>query len=298
MRKALLLLTLSITLFHCTDPVDLPSRFEEPELVVEPWLTNKPEPQTILLTESQDYYDNRLPTLVTGAQVIVCETQDGTPTSNCFVFEDEGEGRYVWTPAPGETIGEVGMEFGLGIQRGDKQYASVTSMNRTALLDSISFQFEEASLGLEEGIYAQIFARDQVGIGDAYLIRTTINDTLLLRPFELNVAFDATFDPGTETDGITFIFPIRFSINKTDDNGAQIPLQEGEKVAVEIWSLSPEAYFFLSVAGEQVINGGSGLFDIPVVSSPGNVFDVDSGERVLGVFNVAAVVAAERTVGE
>ncbi len=298
MKKLLLLLALSFSLFYCTDPVDLPSRFVEPELVVEAWLTNKSEPQTILLTESQDYYDNRLPTPVTGAQVIVCETVDATPTSNCFVFEDEGEGRYVWTPAPGETIGEVGTEFGLGIQRGEEQFASVATMNRTAILDSISFQFEEGSLGLEEGIYAQLYARDQVGIGDAYLIRTTINDTLLIRPFELNVAFDATFDPGTETDGIAFIFPIRFAINKLDDDGGPIPLQEGEKVAVEIWSINPEAYFFLSVAADQIVNGQSGLFDQPVVSSPGNIFNVDSGERILGVFNVAAVAAAERTLGE
>lgn len=298
MKKLLLLLALSFSLFHCTDPVDLPSRFEEPELVVEAWLTNKSEPQTILLTESQDYYANRLPTPVTGAQVIVCETVDATPTSNCFVFEDEGEGRYVWTPAPGETIGEVGTEFGLGVQRGEEQYTSVTTMNRTAIIDSISFQFEEASIGNDEGIYAQLYARDQVGIGDAYLIRTRINDTLLLRPFELSSVYDATFDPGTETDGITFIFPIRFSINKLDDDGAPIPLVEGDKVEVEVWSLSQEAFFFLNVAGDQIVNGGSGLFDIPVVSSPGNVFNVDSGERALGVFNVAAVAAAERTLEE
>lgn len=266
--------------------------------MVEAWLTNKSEPQTILLTESQDYYDNRLPTPVTGAQVIVCETVDATPTSNCFVFEDEGEGRYVWTPAAGETIGEVGTEFGLGIQRGEEQFTSVTTMNRTAIIDSISFQFEEGQLGLEEGIYAQLFARDQVGIGDAYLIRTTFNDTLLLRPFELSVAFDATFDPGTETDGIPFIFPIRFSINKLDEDGGTVPLQVGDNIKVEVWSLSPEAYFFLSVAADQITNGTSGLFDIPVVSSPGNIFNVDSGERVLGVFNVAAVAAAERTLEE
>lgn len=299
MKKLLILPLLALLLANCEDPVTLDSRFENPELVVEAWLNNISEPQTITLTESQDYYANRLPTPVTDAQIIVCETVDQMPTTNCFIFAHQGEGRYVWEPAAaGETLGEVGMEFGLGIQRGEKQYAAVTTMNRTAEIDSISFQFEEEALGLEEGLYAQIYARDPVGQGDAYLIRSTINDTLLLAPGEQNIAYDATFSPGTNTDGITFIFPIRFRINKTDEDGAVIPLVEGEKVAVEIISLSQEAYLFLRIVNEQINNGNSGLFDLPVANSPGNVVELESGETILGFFNVAASARIERTVGE
>ncbi|MEM9928202.1 MAG: DUF4249 domain-containing protein [Bacteroidota bacterium] len=292
------LLIFTALFFGCEDPVTLDSRFEGPELVVDAWLNNISEPQTIILTESQDYYANRLPTPVTDAQVVVCETMDGLPTTNCFLFEHEGEGRYVWNPAPGQTLGEVGTKFGLGIQRGEEQYAAVTTMNRTASIDSLSFQFEEEALGLEEGLYAQIYARDPVGQGDAYLIRSTINDTLLIRPAELSIAYDATFSPGNDADGITFIFPIRFSINKTDDDGAPVPLEDGEKVAVEIISLSQEAYLFLRIAQEQVNNGQSGLFDLPVANSPGNVFNVATEENILGFFNVAASARIERTVGE
>ena len=302
MKSYFRLLLLSFTpffLFTCEDPVTLDSRFEAPELVVEAWVNNISEPQTITLSETQDYYDNRLPTAVTDAQVIICQTENQVPTANCFIFDHEGSGRYVWTPAAaGQTLGEVGTEFGLGIQRGDQQYASVTTMKRTALLDSISFQFEEEGLGMEEGLYAQLYARDQVGQGDAYLIRSTINDTLLVRPSELNLAYDATFSPGTNTDGITFIAPIRFFINKQDDDGSPIPLVAGDKVAVEVLSISQEAYLFLSIVQEQVNNGQSGLFDLPVANSPGNVFNVDSEESIRGFFNVAAAARAERVVME
>ena len=287
-----------LTFTACEDEVTLESRFENPELVVEAWLNDESEPQTILLSESQDYYDNRLPTPVEDAQVIVCETVDAMPTNNCFVFEHQDSGRYVWTPVAEETLGEPGMSFGLGIQRGERQYASLTTMARTAVIDSLSFQFEEETIGIDEGLYAQIYARDQPGIGDAYLIRSTINDTLLLRPDELNVAFDATFSPGTATDGIAFIFPIRFSINKTDDNGGPRPLEVGETVAVDITGLSQEAYLFLRIVNEQINNGQSGLFDLPVANSPGNVFDVESEEPILGFFNVGAVARVVRTVSE
>lgn len=298
-HRLLLLALLTSFLYSCKDPVTLDTRFEAPELVVEAWVNNISEPQTIILTETQDFYDNRLPTPVEDAQVIICQTENQVPTANCFVFDYEDSGRYVWTPAvAGQTLGDVGTEFGLGIQRGDQQYASITTMNRTALLDSISFQFEEEALGMEEGLYAQLYARDQVGRGDAYLIRSTINDTLLVRPSELNLAYDATFSPGTNTDGITFIAPIRFFINKQDDDGSPIPLVAGEKVAVEVLSISQEAFLFLSIVQEQVNNGQSGLFDLPVANSPGNVFNVDTDESIRGFFNVAAAVRAERVVME
>ena len=283
--------------FSCEDPVELDSRFVGPELVVDAFLNDISEPQVITLTESQDYYDNRLPDPVDDAQVIVCQTVDQQPTANCFVFAYEGEGRYVWEPSvDGETLGPVGTEFGLGIQRGEEQYAAITTLNRTATIDSLSFQFEEEALGLDEGIYAQIYARDPVGQGDAYLIRSTINDTLLLRPAELSIAYDATFSPGTNTDGVAFIFPIRFSINKTDDDGGPVPLVSGDHVAVEVLSISQEAYLFLRIVQEQVNNGQSGLFDLPVANSPSNIFNVESGERALGFFNVGSAARVERTV--
>jgi hypothetical protein len=160
------------------------------------------------------------------------------------------------------------------------------------------FQFEEESLGNDAGLYAQVYARDFVGIGDTYFIRSTINDTLLNRPQEINIAFDATFDGGSGADGIAFIAPIRFGINKLDDDGAPVPLVNGDKIEVDIWSISNEAFAFLSIASDQITNGDNGIFGIPVANSPSNVFNVDTEEPVLGIFNVAAVSSAEKVVEE
>ena len=287
------LLLLALCAWNCTDPIDLRTDFETPELVVDAWLTNLPEPQTVHLTLSQDYYANRLPTGVEDADVIVCNGQDG---SRCFPFVHQDSGRYVWTPQAGETLGEVGDTFVLGIQRGEERFAARTTMNRVPAIDSISVQFEEARIGLDSGLYAQVYARDFTGLGDAYLIRSTINDTLLNRPSELNLAFDATFDAGSGTDGIVYIFPLRFSINKIDEDGGFVPLKSGDKVQVDIWSLSQEAFFFLGIARDQIQNGDNGIFQVPVANAPGNVFNVDTGTSALGVFNVAAVSSATQVV--
>jgi hypothetical protein len=132
-----------------------------------------------------------------------------------------------------------------------------------------------------------------VGEGDAYFIRSTHNDTLLTRPFEFALAYDAAFSPGAGADGTTFIFPIRFSINRQDELGSPQPLEEGDRVAVELWSLTDEAFLFLTVAQEQVQNGG--IFAVPLANAPGNVFRVDTREPVLGFFHVAGARRAVRT---
>ena len=287
------LFLLLLVCFGCTDVIELETDFTTPELVVDAWLTDQPQPQTIRLTSSQDFYDNSLPAGITDAEIAVC--RNGSLT-DCYVFIHQDSGRYLWTPEAGQTLGAVGDEFTLGIRQGGTDYVSQTTMKRTIPIDSIAVRLEEEQLGLEEGLYAQLYARDAVGLGDAYLIRTTINDTFLNRPQELNVAYDATFDAGSGTDGITFIPPIRFGINKIDDEGAFVPLQPGDRIEVEIWSLSQEAFFFLSVARDQLSNGDNGIFQIPVANSPGNVLNTTTGEVELGIFNVSAVSSASQTV--
>ena len=290
--RALLPLILFATLLSCEDPIDVPTNFEGPQLVVEAWLTNESVPQTITLTETQEFYDSALPGGVAGAEVVVCR---GTDATDCAVFEAQGNGRYVWTPPfPGAVLGEVGETFTLGFELDGERYASQTVMKATAEIDSLSFQFEEEALGLEEGFYAQLYARDQPGRGDTYLIRTTFNDTLLLRPSEINTSFDGVFDAGTDADGNTFIFPIRFRINKVDEDGAPVALVEGDSLSIEVWSISTEAFVFLNVAAEQIANGDSGIFGVPVANSPGNVLNVNTGEPILGIFNVAEVARVER----
>ncbi|WP_116106323.1 DUF4249 family protein [Lewinella sp. IMCC34191] len=293
MMRYLSLLIAALALYNCEDTVTLETDFEEPQLVVDAWLTNRAETQTIRLTESQDYYANRLPTPVEEAAIRVC-IRDSTET--CYPFTYQGDGNYVWQPGPGDSLGAVGTELFLIINRQEDNYASQTTIRRVPAIDSIAVNPEEEQIGIDEGLYAQLYARDFVGVGDAYLIRTTINDTLLNRPRELSLVYDATFDAGSGTDGIVFIAPIRFSINKTDEDGAPQPLVGGDRINVDLWSLSPEAFFFLGIARDQIQNGDNGIFQIPIANAPGNVLAVDGEQTVLGIFNVAAVSRAARVV--
>ncbi len=275
-----------LILTSCEDVITVDNGFETSQLVVDAWITNEGGQQTIQLTESQDYFDNRLPTGITDAEVTV------TNGTNTYEFTHDVDGIYVWSPTMGNTLGSIGDEFTLTINKDDKIITSTTTLNPVPEIDSISIYFETDAFGADDGYFAELYARDLPGKGNTYWVKSYRNDTLLNRPQELNIIYDATFDAGTDIDGTTFIRPLRFAINATDDSGLPRDLNPGDRVRCEIYSISNEAFRFLQIVQEQTTNGDNSIFALPVANSRGNIFD-QNGNRVLGIFNVAAVSRAE-----
>ncbi len=271
----------------CEDAITVDNGFEASQIVVDAWLTNEHGQQLISVTESQDYFDNRLPTGISNAQITV------TKGLEIFNFIHEADGKYVWTPSnEDEIIGNVGDEFTLKIDIDDNILTSTTQLNRVAEIDSISIFFEDDAFGADDGYFAELYARDLPGKGDTYWVKSYRNDTLLNRPQELNIIYDATFDAGTDIDGTTFIRPLRFAINALDEDGLPRNLKQGDKVKCEIYSISNDAFRFLQLVQEQTTNGDNSIFALPVANSRGNIRDTN-GDLVLGVFNVAAVSREE-----
>jgi hypothetical protein len=280
----------SIIFSSCEDPIEVDNGFETPKLVVDAWINNNvDEIQIISLSFSQDYFDNRLPDPITDATVNV------TSSSNSYDFEHIGNGQYSWTPESGSNIGEVSDTFTLSINYQGENITSTTILNPTPEIDSISIFFEDDFFGADNGLYAELYARDLPGKGNTYWVKSFRNDSLLNKPQEINLIYDATFDAGTDIDGTTFIRPLRFAINALDEDGLPRKLEVGEKVGSEIHSISTEAFRFMQSVLEQTTNGDNGIFAIPVANSKGNVYN-DNGDRVLGMFNVAAVSKMEKVV--
>lgn len=255
----------------CEDPISVPSDFTEAQLVVDAWLTNEDQSQTIRLSQTVDYFAGGQPPGVSGADVRVCNDR----TNQCFSFAEDGEGEYTWTPQVGQTLGQAGDTYTLRLEVNGNTFQAVTSSTRTARIDSIQLTFEEESLILAEGIYGQVFAFDSLGRGDTYWIKAFKNGNLLNRPVENTIVWDATFDAGADVDGTYFIAPIRASINEIDDEGAFVPYQSDDEIYVEVHSISQEAFRFLSIALEQIQN--EGLFAVPLANAKGNVTNTETG---------------------
>ena len=289
-----LCLVLGIT--SCTDVITVDLDVVPPQLVVDGWINNKSEPQTIRLTMSQGYFDNTFASAVTTAEIIVSEG-----TSEAVEFVHQGEGNYVWTPAPGETIGSIGSTFYLGIRWNGNVYTSQSTLNRVPAVDSIQVEFRTNELGFPDGHYAQFYSRDPEGRGDTYWIKSFKNGGFLNKPFELNIAWDAGFSGGSDSDGIIFISPIREAINRvpdpdTDDSQDVPPWMPGDEIRVEIHSITNLAFDFLEIARSQMTNGSNTIFAIPLANTRTNIITRDGEEDALGFFCVSAISSLTKVV--
>lgn len=287
--KFLFLAPLIIFLFvSCEDEVSIETDALQEQLVVDAWLTNQSESQVINLSRSQPYFENTLQTGVTGANVVVTSSE-----GIIYEFLEEASGNYVWTPSTGESIGTIGTQYTLQITLDEAIYEATSFLNRVPPVDSITYEFRDDEPFGPDGIYTEFFARDPIGGGDTYWIKTFKNGAFLNKPEEINIAFDAGFSEGGALDGLIFIPPIREATNRvpdpdTEDDNDVSPWAVDDEIRVEIHSLNIDAFYFLSSAQGQITNGNNGIFAEPVINTTGNIIGPNS-EEVLGMFNVAAV---------
>ena len=232
----------------CESVIDPDLQNAEPVLVVEAWLTNKPGDQVINLMKTQPYFDESTPPGVSGAVVTVQDSEGEVMT---FVEDANQKGYYRWSPpVPGQTFGVVGRGYKLSVSVGGETFESFSYMGRVPVIDSISFKFEEKSSFYPANSYTgEFWAKDLPGMGDTYWIKTYKNNILLNKPQEISLAFDAGFSQGGNFDGITFIPPIRSSINpnEEDPKGAFLsPYKVGDSVYVEIHSIAVTTFNYLN----------------------------------------------------
>jgi len=275
----------------CEDPIDVQLDDAEEQLIVDAWIDNRSTIQEIRLSKTLPYFTAEFTPGVENAEVVVRNSQ-----GEVFNFEYTTDGIYTYDFSDGASIGNVGDSFELDINVDGKSYTSETTMNRVPVIDSLTQEFREDEIFLDDGIYCQFFARDFDGLGDTYWIKSYKNGQFLNRPFEINLAYDAGFDSGGEVDGIVFIYPLRDLVNEVDQDGVPVPWATGDEIKVEIHSISNDAFAFMEIMRDQLINSNSGIFAEPLANTRGNVIDISGEETVLGVFNVAAVSEAERVI--
>jgi hypothetical protein len=275
----------------CEDVISVEPEFAEDQMVIDAWIDNRSIPQEIKITRSQQYFDNSRPVGLDDASVSVARN-DG----EVFSFINQGDGRYIWSPQADEGLGDVGQTFTLQIDLGSESFTAQTTIQRVPTVDSITQEFRENEIFLDDGIYLEFFARDPSGTGDAFWVKAFKNGEFLNNASQMNLVFDAGFDAGSQLDGIIFIPPIREFINELDEDDIDTPWNPGETCKVEIHSLSLNAFNFLEIARDQINNGGNGIFSLPLANTRTNITNNSGGLEPLGLFNIAAVTSREITV--
>ena len=274
----------------------------DPLLVVDAWLTNQPKEQIIKLTETQPYFDNTTPPPVSSATILLKNETNG----RVFIFSEEAStGLYKWIPSSVlDSIGKSGDEFLLSVIVGMDEFTSSSKLGRAPTIDSISFTYEKPSGFFPEHYLGEFWATDNPGTGDTYWIKAWKNDTLLLKPSEINIAYDAGFTEGGNIDGVAFIPPIRQAISpfEFDDNGNFIsPYAFGDSVYVEIHSINKQAFNFLFQVTIQTDRPGgfAELFAAPFSNVSTNIVNTNpNGKKAVGFFNVGVVRGKGRKLVE
>ena len=292
--SGLLALLIGLFFLSCEQVINPTLQPAAPVLVVDAWVNNKWEKQTIRLTQTQPYFDDAQPTGVSGAVVTVTDPEYEIVYT--FTESSTKKGSYEWTP-DAHTFGAIEHNYKLSIVLNGETFEATSHMGRVPPIDSITFEKDVRNVNKEKTRYqGQFWAVDPLGIGDSYWIRATKNDTLLNRPSELNIAYDAAFTAGGDADGVTFIPPIRRGItpdNSSDENNPS-PFWPGDSVYVEINSITLAAFNYLNEVKVQTDRPGgfSELFARPIANVSTNVMNTNpKGSAVMGFFNVGAVTA-------
>lgn len=289
----LFVLMLGFTLSSCEDIVTLNTPSSDHYMVIEATLTNVPGPQKIILSRSQDYFDNTDAPKIVGANVSI---SDNEGREYLFKESKTDMGTYVWTPTVStDVFGKVGKTFRLTVKSANEIFTASETMKRVPPIDSILYQFDEANPRQatngkpKNGYEAQFYARDPIGVGDCFRVIAYKNRKQFNGTRNLVFFYDAAFQKGALADGLMFILPIRRSISP------ELYLAK-DTVKVELYSISEDQFNFYSQARLELNNAG--LFSRPAANIPTNFKNTNPNSSLQGAgwFGISAVSMLETIV--
>jgi hypothetical protein len=289
----LFVLILGLTLSSCEDIVTLNTPSSDHYMVIEATLTNVLGPQKIILSRSQDYFDNTDALKIVGANVSI---SDNEGREYLFKESKADMGTYVWTPTtPTDIFGKVGKTYKLTVKAANEIFTASETMKRVPPIDSILYQFDEANPRQaadgkpKNGYEAQFYARDPVGVGDCFRVKAYKNRKQFNGTQNLVFFYDAAFQKGAMADGLMFILPIRRSISP------ELYVAK-DTVKVELYSISEDQFNFYSQARLELNNAG--LFSRPAANIPTNFKNINPNSSLQGAgwFGISAISSLETIV--
>lgn len=263
-----------LLLVSCEDVIELDLPETEKRVVVDAWLTNTSEVQTVKLSYTGSYFDNSPTPMLTGATVTVSDNY-----GNIYELIEEEPGVYRQNFMP-----QVKYIYTLEIttEEGVNYISDPEVMEPVPDLEELYFEYKTKSIFEEEGYYVFIGLKDPAGEKNFYRWKYYINDVLQNTPDYFVFQNDDLVD-GAELYDIQYNFE---------------PLNVGDKVRIEQYAISEGAYNFLYIVREQ-ITSGRGTFDAPPAPVKGNIYNLNNRqETVLGYFGVSAVDAKEIIIEE
>jgi hypothetical protein len=278
---------LSLFFLSCEDIVDVELPEDQAQFSIDAVLNNRLATQRIRITQSIPYFDNSGNYQGIEVDSVVLSDQN----NNKYYFTPESNGYYVYTPIGPDSF-LVGNTYTLSIYKGIDSYVATSKLNRSAPIDSISaFTNDDPALDTAR-YFVFLNARDVVGRGDHYWVRTYRNGVLQNAPNFINPSIDGATG-GANNDGFPFIFPVAF----LGVNSFNAPYRKGEEITIELLGIEQNFFEFLTLASDQLTNGG--LFARPIVNLRTNFKQTNKRSMpVVGFFSIGESFSLTKKMGE
>lgn len=290
--KIVLVLALAVFCTACEDRVQITIEKQEKLVVIDAFVNNLREAQTIRLTMADGYFSGKLPSAISGASVKVKDLTNG----RVFAFtENNGGGNYSFVPGINDTIVYIGHNYELEVKYNESVYIGRTDARRTAKIDSVYLQYKEEEKDAKgvvvngSGYKLMLNATDvKGGTPDYYWIKIFKNGKFYNALSSLNITH---FGNNNEFDGDYFAEDIWVA----EINGKSDLLNKGDIARVEIHGISKYVYDFLELGSKMADNGGP--FAVIQSNMISNITPVTKDAiKVTGLFNVGMCSHGERRV--
>ncbi len=252
--------------FGCKDVIIVELNSANPAIVIEATISDNGLPSRVAITKSTDFYKPSLYPAVSGAKVIVDDSE-----GNSFLFTEVTEGIYENTIIKGKP----GVEYSIEVLTEEKIYNAVSTMPSKMVLDTLTLEEAPKRPNRDDNSYQfflRLFFQDQKGIDNYARIRM-YNKGFLLSGFNIYE------DKVTDCNYINY----RLIINA---NNRFINI--GDTLTVELMSIDKAAFDFFKTANSVNASGGSGRGPGSTSAAPANPV-TNWSNKALGYFSAYAV---------
>ncbi len=266
--KKILVILLSLVLFAgCEEEVNIPLDSANPRLVIEGVFTDEEKPQTIFVSETNDYYSTEEAKGVSGAVVTISDSQGGSE-----ILTEEETGVYKTSSLYGQT----GVTYTLNVTYQGSEYEASGTIQTPPIFDSLTYRFVEETPLKDEGYYLYFFGKTPKPAINYYRWLVYLDDTIHgTDPEDFLLASDEFV-----TEQLSDLeFPFNFEVD--------------DRVRLEMYSIDQSMFTYYNELLSILFNDG-GLFSPPPVNPRSNIVNLtDPGIPPLGYFQVSAIVSEE-----
>ena len=254
--QILLTLLITLTVFSCTEKIEIELDDNYTRLVVEGNITTDTMKHVFLLSKTTSYYYNQLPPKVTNAKITLNDNQ-----GNSIQLIEESEGEYSTSD---DFYGIVGNTYQMTIELENEisentNFQSSSNIVNVAGIDSIKMVFEE-NFGKEGFWVLQLYFTDPVETEDYYMFNVYKNNILVTDTLDKVGLTEDSFFNGNATNGLAIAF----------FNNEYHSFEVGDTIKLQMAGLNKQQYiYFIDI--NKTISSQNPLFGGPPANAQGNI---------------------------